>query len=305
MIYALALDRSEVGHVMPVVEELRLAGTDVRVVDSVSACADINRGDRVLCVGDRLSTLKWILDHCPTAYIIQLHAGEYTGPYLDDSKYRWAISAIASCHLCATLTAQRNINGLYPCNESVYRVGTPALEHAEERVVEARNRRPLDGRTYVLWAMNSWVGSTQADIDRCLMQTCSAASRRGWWVYAVRPNCESEHEIKERFANSYIQADYAIPHDEFQRIIAGARLMVGNSSAGIIEAPSLGTQTINVGPRQDGRERASSILDVKTADDIGEAFDMAQSLSFRYTPYNEVEHPARVAAMAVQEVARG
>ena len=39
-------------------------------------------------------------------------------------------------------------------------------------------------------------------------------------------------------------------------------LVIGNSSSGIIEAPSLGVPTINIGPRQEGRVKAKSVIQV-------------------------------------------
>ncbi|MGH7132194.1 MAG: UDP-N-acetylglucosamine 2-epimerase [Phycisphaerales bacterium] len=54
-----------------------------------------------------------------------------------------------------------------------------------------------------------------------------------------------------------------------RRIAAvGDGLMIGNSSAGLIEASALGLNVVNVGPRQDGRERAGSFVDVSEADTL-------------------------------------
>ena len=45
-------------------------------------------------------------------------------------------------------------------------------------------------------------------------------------------------------------------------LLQECNLIVGNSSSGIIEAPLLGTPTVNVGSRQDGRPRAGSVIDI-------------------------------------------
>jgi len=58
--------------------------------------------------------------------------------------------------------------------------------------------------------------------------------------------------------------------------------VVGNSSSGIIEAPSLGTATINIGDRQAGRIRADSVIDcAATREDIARAFSRLWSNEFR------------------------
>ena len=46
-----------------------------------------------------------------------------------------------------------------------------------------------------------------------------------------------------------------MPHEDFLRALLAASAIVGNSSAGIIEAPAAGTPTVNIGPRQAGRLR--------------------------------------------------
>ena len=50
--------------------------------------------------------------------------------------------------------------------------------------------------------------------------------------------------------------------EDFLRLLAGARCLVGNSSAGIREASYLGLPVVNIGNRQQGRERARNVIDV-------------------------------------------
>lgn len=288
MIYAIMFDRSEVGHVLPVVEELRAMGNEVGVIGSEVNPPKIHRWDTVLCVGDRLQLLRFLVTHCPNARICQLHAGEVTGDATDDSRYRWAITGLATQPM------------------TVDEVGAPCLEHAAERVIEAQHNPPLSRRDYVLFAMNAWVGATDTIIQECLEATARAARDLGWWVYVVQPNCECSYSIGKADGNQIIQSVYGLEHDQFQRVIAGAHVMVGNSSAGIIEAPSLMTPTINIGPRQDGRPRSSSVLDVPVADvrQMRQHFEKALALRFDVRPYDTEDHPARKAAEMVKGVSR-
>jgi GDP/UDP-N,N'-diacetylbacillosamine 2-epimerase (hydrolysing) len=67
--------------------------------------------------------------------------------------------------------------------------------------------------------------------------------------------------------------------------------VLGNSSSGLIEAPSFGIPTINIGDRQKGRERAESIIDCEPeADSICRAICKARSYTFR-EKCKEVKNP--------------
>ena len=52
-----------------------------------------------------------------------------------------------------------------------------------------------------------------------------------------------------------------VPRKEFVSLVAGALMVVGNSSAGLIEAAALKTPAVNIGPRQNGREKPKSVVD--------------------------------------------
>jgi UDP-N-acetylglucosamine 2-epimerase (non-hydrolysing)/GDP/UDP-N,N'-diacetylbacillosamine 2-epimerase (hydrolysing) len=72
-----------------------------------------------------------------------------------------------------------------------------------------------------------------------------------------------------------------LPHLKYWSLLKCAVLMIGNSSSGIMETPSLALPTINVGLRQKGRERARNVLDA-AADtrDILEKVQLALSQAF-------------------------
>jgi UDP-N-acetylglucosamine 2-epimerase (non-hydrolysing)/GDP/UDP-N,N'-diacetylbacillosamine 2-epimerase (hydrolysing) len=65
-------------------------------------------------------------------------------------------------------------------------------------------------------------------------------------------------------------------------LVQAAQLVIGNSSSGIIEAPALGTPTVNIGDRQAGRLRAPSVIDVPNDEGaIRDAIDTALSPEFQ------------------------
>jgi UDP-hydrolysing UDP-N-acetyl-D-glucosamine 2-epimerase len=91
--------------------------------------------------------------------------------------------------------------------------------------------------------------------------------------------------------------------DAYFTLLESAAAMVGNSSSGLIEAPSFGLPVVNVGPRQQGRTRASNVIDVPCeAAAIGSAIERATGPGFRATldglanPYGDGRAAERIAS---------
>ncbi len=74
------------------------------------------------------------------------------------------------------------------------------------------------------------------------------------------PGWEQIVEFIGSYRDPYFSTQKSIRGDRFAKLLATAKCIVGNSSAGIIEAPFLGTPTVNVGKRQVGRMRAITTL---------------------------------------------
>jgi len=79
--------------------------------------------------------------------------------------------------------------------------------------------------------------------------------------------------------------DDSITHADYIALMQSAALVIGNSSAGIIEAPWIGVPTVNIGNRQDGRETAQSVFQSgNTVQDISKAIDKALSWKGLWEP---------------------
>ena len=89
-----------------------------------------------------------------------------------------------------------------------------------------------------------------------------------------------------------------VPRDRFLSLLAGADVIVGNSSAGLIEAAALRTACVNVGPRQAGREKPRSVIDCAYGrEHVAAALDLALSLDLRRLrhPYGSGDAGPRIA----------
>ena len=68
--------------------------------------------------------------------------------------------------------------------------------------------------------------------------------------------------IKEFQGHKFMKSFESVEHTDFLGLMKISSVLVGNSSAGIIEAPSFHLPAVNIGSRQIGRERADNIIDV-------------------------------------------
>jgi UDP-N-acetylglucosamine 2-epimerase len=92
--------------------------------------------------------------------------------------------------------------------------------------------------------------------------------------------------------SSGFQSWVNLPRDEFLGLMSQCEFVIGNSSAGIIEAPALGVPTINIGARQLGREMAPSIIQAEaTIQSVGLAFNRLYSGKFQDLMESDYECP--------------
>jgi UDP-N-acetylglucosamine 2-epimerase len=104
-------------------------------------------------------------------------------------------------------------------------------------------------------------------------------------------------EVDEILAENKISTIDNLPRDQYIDILRDADFIIGNSSSGVIEAPSLGKPSINVGDRQKGRLRASSVIDCEgNVPAIRDAIKKAAGIDWRTVenPYYKPDTVERI-----------
>jgi UDP-hydrolysing UDP-N-acetyl-D-glucosamine 2-epimerase len=101
-----------------------------------------------------------------------------------------------------------------------------------------------------------------------MVETLEAVAATGYPVILVYPNADAGGremiEILKDYEKRYtsIKALKSLPRREYLSLMKLASVLVGNSSSGMIDAPSFGLPVINVGSRQEGRERGNNVINV-------------------------------------------
>lgn len=201
--------------------------------------------------------------------VAHLHGGERSGTV--DEPVRHAISKLAHFHLVATSASRERLIRMGEAAEKVFVTGAPGLDdildaRLERRDVLCAGMRLDPERPVCLMVFHPVVqeASQAGEQARAVAQGVLAA---GAQMLAFMPNADAGGDhvraILESLAtHSDVRLAKHLPRAEFLSWMACADALVGNSSAGIIEAASLGLWVVNVGGRQRLRERSANVLDV-------------------------------------------
>ena len=230
--------------------------------------------------------------------IAHLHGGETTAGAVDEC-YRHAITKMSSLHFPACEAYRQRILQMGEAPENVYAAGALAVENIRNLESYPFSRLaqetglPLERRPYALVTFHPVTqeeGSALQQVrelirameqrnDLCYLITKSNADEGGsvinaaWDAFSCqRENCRVTASLGMR---RYITA------------LKHSRMMIGNSSSGILEAPVCGIPTVNIGDRQKGRLRTPGILDcAPECAAILKAMERADSPDFRESVKN-------------------
>ena len=247
----------------------------------VNACALLSTGiaahlrsnlpDLFVLLGDRFELLSVaqvaLLLGIPIAH---LHGGETTLGAIDD-QVRNALTQLASLHLVAAEVFAERVRALGAEPSSVHVVGALGVEavlanRSDDRA-EADRVTGLPEGPYVVVALHPETRgqATVSDLFSSVRDALAHFPTLG--VVVTRPNTDIGGDelaellkvwVSERPRTRFIES---IGRD-FATVVSHAEAIVGNSSSGIIEAPALGTPTVNIGERQLGRPCGSSVRSV-------------------------------------------
>ncbi len=227
------------------------------------------RPDFLLLLGDRAEMLGaasvGLYLGIPIAHV---HGGEVTSTV--DEPVRHSISKLANLHFPATLRSARRLLRMGERAEHVHRVGAPGLDGIHDGLLDTEALDELFrvdcSRPFAI-VLQHPVSLDHQRSGYQMRQTLLAIKALGIPALVIYPNADPGArmliQIIERFRGSLIRAFKNIRHVEFLSLLKHASVLVGNSSAGIIEAASFKLPVVNIGPRQAGRERSGNVLDVE------------------------------------------
>lgn len=265
-----------------------MASTLGATISSMAPELDALRPDWLLLLGDRGEQLAagLVALHLGTA-IAHVHGGERTLGAVDDA-FRDMMTRLAHLHLVADPSAAERIRAL---GEPAWRVritGAPGLDDLAAAAVDGREVLARFGLVEDAYAVVIQHPETVGDADaiEAVDAIFGALADAQLPTVAILPNNDAGgRSIRDALLarSDQLRAVVAsLPRQEYAALLAGATVLVGNSSSGIIEAPLLRVPAINVGDRQRGRLRGDNVLDVPPSRSaIREAIETARAPAYR------------------------
>ncbi len=226
-----------------------------------------------LILGDRHDALSSALAaaymNIPNAHI---HGGERSQAGIDEYN-RHAITKISNIHFAATNQSKKRIIKLGENSKFVFQTGSPGIDDLiskkipDKEYLEKKYHVDFNKKFFLLLyhPVTTEIENTEIEISN-ILKVLTQFKRS---IIAISPNSDAGHEIIftkiHEYSKSYplIKIYKNIPRSDYLGLLKNCSLLIGNSSSGVIEGSYFDLPIINVGIRQNNREKGNNVINVK------------------------------------------
>ena len=261
---------------------------------------DKSKPDVVLISGDRGEHLMAAIAashlNIPVAHI---QAGEISGNI--DGVVRHAITKMSHIHFAANRDAYDRVKKLGEQEFRIFNTGAPLidelLDHNDKLVDNLRKKYNLPPNKNLFLIVNHSI-TEESDMSAHQMEKIlKSVDKFDAIKVVVMPKADAGSlDIRKKLSMCNKRGDYKIfynlTREEYLSFLKACDVMVGNSSSGLLEAPTFKKPVVNIGRRQKDRVAANNVIHVKKYDekDICNAIEKSLSASFQKT-LQEVRNP--------------
>ena len=227
--------------------------------------------DLIILLGDRYEILAAGLSSIfNNIRIAHIHGGEVTAGSIDDT-IRHALTKFSNFHFVSTEIYKKRVIQMGENPNNVFNVGALGAENANK--IELLSKEILEKKLSIkfnkynfLITVNSFIENNDS-IDSLLKNIFLALKKfKNTSLIFTMPNSDirSDYiknkilEFSKKNKNSYVFK--SLGSQNYLSCMNICDVVIGNSSSGILEAPTIRTPTINIGNRQEGRVQAKSVI---------------------------------------------
>ena len=248
--------------------------------------------DLVVVHGDRVEALACALA-CATNSVRCAHieGGEVSGTI--DEVFRHCNSKLATYHFVSSRVAQRRVMQLGESKETIYVIGSPELDvHGKPSGISIREvceRYEISMGEFGVVIFHSVTSeiNTIGQQARDLFDALESSDRR---FVVILPNNDPGHvailDVLRTLQADQFRCIPSMRFHYFSELLKNSSAIIGNSSAGVREAPFLGIPSLDVGTRQTNRADTASITWCCASDKDTIRSFLSREWGLRYTPYN-------------------
>lgn len=228
--------------------------------------------DLLIILGDRYEMLSFAVAALFNKVIIaHIHGGELTQGSIDDT-IRHTISKFSNYHFVATKPYKKRVIQLGENPKKVFLVGGLGSENVKN--ISYLDKKVLEKNLNIKFKKNNFLITFNSFLDdkisvkvaiRNMFKALNKFKNTNYIFTFPNSDLESNNIIKmiinfsKKNKNAYCFKSLGV--QRYLSCMKICNVVVGNSSSGILEAPSLKTPTINIGNRQNGRIKAKSVID--------------------------------------------
>ncbi len=228
-----------------------------------------NKYDLIILLGDRFEIMSFAIAAAMQKLpILHLHGGEATGANYDEF-IRHSITKMSLYHFASCIEYAKRIIQLGENPDNVFNLGALGAENClyiEENNVP-NDIKGLKNYFTVLFHPETLTNVNPLEQINNLLSAIDEFKEYNFIFLGTNADTYSDvirNRIKEYVKNNsntkYIEN---LPTAGYHYLLKNSICLIGNSSSGIIEAPSLGVYTVNIGDRQKGRIKGNSVIDTK------------------------------------------
>ena len=262
--------------------------------------------DMVVVLGDRYEVLAAataaLIERIPIAHI---HGGEITEGAYDDA-IRHSITKMSQLHFTSTEEYRKRVIQLGEQPERVFNVGSIGVENIKMLPLMSKDKIEkeidftIDDKTILVTYHPVTLGNRTAkeDIDDFI---AALDEKKDLRIIFTMPNSDTGGQAIVEAINAFVaknpsraKAFKSLGVLRYLSVMQQVNAVVGNSSSGLVEVPSFGIPTLNIGDRQKGRMAADSVFNCKTDKQaVLKGLDIVMSEEFRqkaaaiHNPYDK------------------
>lgn len=225
--------------------------------------------DLIIIHGDRLEALAGAaVGALQNILVCHIEGGEVSGTV--DELIRHSVSKLSNIHMVANERAKKRLMQMGEGSEYIYIIGSPDLDVMNSKTLpslqDSKRKYEIEFPTYsiALFHPVTTEKSSFKDYSTSFFNALKASNKNYIVVY---PNNDDGSdfivdEISRLKDDESFRVFPSINFEHFLVLLENAEMIIGNSSAGIREAPFYGVPTVNVGTRQQNRYSGNTIIDV-------------------------------------------